>query len=277
MVCARFGEAMEPSTTFTQPDSSANIPGGADFTHPAPWGYIATVLWTVFVFFLGSLAGLMFYGWVVGFDQVAALPEKFRVDPSAQFDALMLSYVSLPSAVVQIVLFALLIRLKSWSFSNYLALVVPTTRAIGFSIALIAALVVLSDGAMALLGRNPVPEFQIVAYRTAKEAGALPLLFVVIVLVAPITEEIMFRGFLFRGLVRRASLAPYAIVLISLAFAIIHQQYDLTGLTQVFAMALLLGFARYFSGSTVLTMLMHILANLIAMVETFVYLEWWKG
>ena len=128
---------------------------------------------------------------------------------------------------------------------------------------------------MALFGRNPVPEFQIVAYRTAREAGALPLLFGTIVLLAPITEEIMFRGFVFRGLVRRPSHAPYMILLISLAFAIIHQQYDLLGLGQVLAMALLLGWARYLSGSILLSIMMHVLANLIAMLETVVYLEWW--
>jgi uncharacterized protein len=266
---------MEPGTIFTQPDPPAGSPGTSGSVRP-PWGYVSTVIWTVLVFFLASLAGLTFYGWVFGFDQVAALPEKFRVNPSAQFDGLLLCYVSLPSAAVQIAVFALLIRLKGWSFSDYLALVIPGPRAIGFSLALIAALVVLSDGAMAVLGRNPVPEFQIVAYQTSKDAGVLLLLFVVIVLIAPITEEIMFRGFLFRGLVRRPSHAPYAIVLISLAFAVIHQQYDLIGLTQVFVMALILGFARYFSGSTILTMLMHMFANFIAMAETVVYLEWWK-
>jgi len=36
-----------------------------------------------------------------------------------------------------------------------------------------------------------------------------------------------------------------------------------------------LGWARYLSGSILLSIMMHVLANFIAMIETVVYLEWW--
>jgi membrane protease YdiL (CAAX protease family) len=262
--------------TFAQHEPPARDPSTvAGTVYPPPWGYFATIAWALLIFGAASFAGITFYGWVVGFDQLMTLREKFIADPEAKYDGLLLSYVYVGSAAVQIGAFALLIRLKGWPIAEYLGSAIPSPRAIVACLALLAALVVLSDGAMALFGRNPVPEFQIVAYRTAREAGALPLLFGTIVLLAPITEEIMFRGFVFRGLVRRPSHAPYMILLISLAFAIIHQQYDLLGLGQVLAMALLLGWARYLSGSILLSIMMHVLANLIAMLETVVYLEWW--
>ncbi len=264
--------------TFAQQEPPARNPSIFDGTaHPPPWGYFSTIAWAVLVFGVASFAGLMFYGWVVGFDQVATLADRFSADPEAKYDGLLLSYVYVGSAAVQIGAFAFLIRLKGWPIAEYLGSAIPSIRAVIVCLALLTALVVVSDGAMALLGRNPVPEFQIVAYRTAKDVGALPLLFGTIVLLAPLTEEVMFRGFLFRGLVRRPGHAPYMILLISLAFAIIHQQYDLIGLAQVLAMALLLGWARYLSGSILLSITMHVLANLIAMLETVVYLEWWPS
>ena len=262
--------------TFAQQEPPARDLARLDETaYPPPWGYLATIVWAVVVFLVASFAGLAFYGWMVGFNQIVILGDKFSTDPDTKYDALLLSYVYVGSAAVQIAFFALLIRLRGWPVAKYLGSAIPSLRAVLVCLALLAALVFLSDGAMALLGRNPVPEFQIVAYRTAQKEGALALLFATIVLLAPITEEIMFRGFVFRGLVRRPTQAPYMILVISLAFAIIHQQYDLIGLTQVLAMALLLGWARYLSGSILLSIMMHVLANLIAMLETVAYLEWW--
>lgn len=267
---------MEPGTTFAQRDPPPRDVGyWQEPAYPPTWGYFGTVAWTILAFALGSVAGIIFYGAVVGFNELLALSEKLEIDPSIKYDGVLLSYIYLASSVVQIAVFAIVIRAKRWPVAEYLALVAPSRNAALPSLALLAALVILTDGAMLVLGKNPVPEFQIVAYRTAKEAGLLTLLFAVIVLIAPIAEEIMFRGFLYRGFVRRPSHAPYAIVVISLVFASVHQQYDWIGLTQVFVMALLLGAVRWLSGSTVLTIMMHMLANFIAMAETFVYMEWW--
>ena len=63
-------------------------------------------------------------------------------------------------------------------------------------------------------------------------------------------------------------------LLISALFAAIHMQYDWFGVLQVFFIGLLFGFARWRSGSTLLTILMHVLANLWATVETMIKVEW---
>ena len=55
---------------------------------------------------------------------------------------------------------------------------------------------------MYVSGRDLVPPFQVEAYQSAKDAGWLVGLMLAIVVVAPIGEEIAFRGFLYRGLVR---------------------------------------------------------------------------
>ena len=48
----------------------------------------------------------------------------------------------------------------------------------------------------------------------------------------------------------------------------LHFQYDWTGILQIFAAGLLLGWVRWRSGSTLLTFLLHAMFNLEGMMET---------
>jgi membrane protease YdiL (CAAX protease family) len=56
-------------------------------------------------------------------------------------------------------------------------------------------------------------------------------------------------------------------------WAFIHLQYDLYFMAQVFAIGLVLGWFRWVSGSTMLTILLHGLANGESMLETFMALH----
>ena len=49
-------------------------------------------------------------------------------------------------------------------------------------------------------GRAIVPPFVIDAYRSARDSGTIWLLVIALVIAAPLTEEIVFRGFMYRGL-----------------------------------------------------------------------------
>jgi membrane protease YdiL (CAAX protease family) len=84
----------------------------------------------------------------------------------------------------------------------------------------------------------------------------------------------MFRGFLYRGWVRSRRAVVPGVVIISILWTVLHAQYDWLGLLQVFLMGLLFGWARWRSGSAVLTLLMHGIANLWAMLETVVKVQW---
>ena len=63
------------------------------------------------------------------------------------------------------------------------------------------------------------------------------------------------------------------IVVISLAWALLHMQYDWLGMAQIFAAGLTLGWFRWASGSTTLTIIMHVLINFEAMLETAIKVE----
>jgi membrane protease YdiL (CAAX protease family) len=80
----------------------------------------------------------------------------------------------------------------------------------------------------------------------------------------------LFRGFLFRGWARSPRSVWPAIVAISLLWALMHVQYDWTGIAQIFVVGLFLGWMRWWSASTLLTFLLHALFNLEATMETVV-------
>jgi uncharacterized protein len=98
---------------------------------------------------------------------------------------------------------------------------------------------------------------------------------VAFVIIAPIGEEIAFRGFLYRGWAREGR-EIHAIALIALIWAMMHIQYDWIGIAQIFALGLLLGWFRWASGSTTLPILMHILINFESMVETAIKVEYFS-
>ena len=69
-------------------------------------------------------------------------------------------------------------------------------------------------------------------------------------------EEILFRGFLFRGCRRSRRDVWFVIVLTALLWAV-HLQYDPYVIAQVFAYGLVFGWLRWVTGSTILTMLLR--------------------
>lgn len=108
---------------------------------------------------------------------------------------------------------------------------------------------------------------------------SLPLLIFAIVVIAPIYEELVFRGLIFGGLLHRhhAEQTPIRLVgftiakstlmaslISSLLFTLVHLQYDLLGMTVIFAMALLFCYIRVKYG-LVMAILMHMVNNGVAM------------
>ncbi len=258
--------------TFAQHEPSAG--GGASplslSVPPAPWGYVATIGWTVLALVVSTGVGIIGGIWWFGFDEFLRLLET----SSGQYNGVLVSITTIISAPVQIAVVALAIRLKRWSSAAYLGLVLPRRKDIVPALVLIVGLVAVVEGATALLGRDVVSFFQVESYRTAKAAGWLPGMFIAIVLFAPLVEEIIFRGFVYRGFARQPGSEPLAIVVIALLWTMLHIQYDWRDLPQIFIIGVALGWIRWSSGSTVLTIALHALLNLWATIETAFKLEW---
>ena len=92
------------------------------------------------------------------------------------------------------------------------------------------------------------------------------------ILIAPILEEFIFRGFLFSQL--RITLGNWgAISLSSLAWTSLHFQYELKILFILFVLGLFLGFLRWKSNSLFLVMALHAVNNLVALIMAYLYLS----
>ncbi|MEA2978791.1 MAG: protease family protein [Alphaproteobacteria bacterium] len=228
-----------------------------------PWGIPATIAWLLFAFLVSIVAATgVFAAW-----------QADRANLSNfSYDGVVITIGTLASVPAQLAVLAFAARLRHWSPQDYFALSIPKRSEVVFAMLCIAALVVVFDAMTYLSGRDLVPSFQIDAYQSAKEAGWLIWLMLAIVMVAPVGEEIAFRGFLYRGLVRPGR-EMLAIVVISLAWAFLHIQYDWLGMAQIFAAGLMLGWFRWASGSTMLTIVMHVVINAEAMLETAMKVE----
>ena len=159
---------------------------------------------------------------------------------------------------------------KNILVKDYIGFRKPSKREWAQWLLILAAFLFLSDMVSLLLGKPIVPPFMVDAYKTA---FFLPALLFAIIVVAPIFEEILWRGFLFQG-VRYSRLGPMgAIGITSFFWAIIHLQYDIYGIATVFVMGLLLGSVRLKTDSIYLVMVMHSLGSLVATVETAVYVH----
>ncbi len=234
-------------------------------TDPQPWGRWATFGLGLVAMLGGQAAALVALTWWFG-HAIAQLPD-FSGDGVA---VTIVIFVSIP---LQLVLLYLMAQRPGGSAADYLGLKWPSRGELTFGIAATVALIIAGNALSWLLGKFIVTSFQLDIYRTAAAAGWLPLLWLAVVVVTPIGEESLFRGFLFRGWLRSPRDAWPVIAITALLWAIVHVQYDWYIITQVFCFGLLLGWLRWATGSTILTMLMHALINCEGMLETFISLR----
>lgn len=230
---------------------------------PRPWGAWATFGWAVLATALGQVAATLV---LLGYDTDGTATFRYT-GPVVALATLILN-------PVQIAVVAAAARRTGMTARDYLALVPFRGHDLVLGI-LAAALLAAAIAAFAFLtGRALVTPFQIDTYVTTPSMFWLILLGLAIVVVAPLGEEIIFRGFLFRGWVREGRSPLLPIIAISLVWTLLHVQYDWFGLAQVFLLGLLFGWIRWCSGSTTLAFVLHALVNFESAVETLIEVGW---
>jgi membrane protease YdiL (CAAX protease family) len=152
---------------------------------------------------------------------------------------------------------------------EYLALRWPSWRNLGICLGLTLLLLMASDFVTTQSGRDAIPDFMAGIYASSRDAGAgffILLAFTLIVL-APLGEEIVFRGFFYRGLSSRGG--PFAAIVITAAtWSALHAQYELFFMAQIFAFGVFLGWIRWRSDSLILAMILHAAINALALIQT---------
>jgi uncharacterized protein len=227
-------------------------------------GILATLGFAILAFVLGQAAG------------VASLFTIRPVDMAhLADDGTALAIVTLAAIPVQVITLALAARLTGGDAFAYLALGLPRARQAAIAVAIMIAAIALGDLVTYALGKDVVPPFQIAIHRSAQADGTLVWLWLAVIVAAPIGEEILFRGFLFRGFVREPRNALPGILVIALMWGLLHLgQFELFSVAIVCLVGVLFGYVRYFTGSTALTILLHMLLNIESVGETLLALGW---
>ena len=134
----------------------------------------------------------------------------------------------------------------------------------------VAVLVLLAAEALAVL-LGPSGRLQDLLAQARAEAGLVGA--VNAVLLAPIGEELLFRGLLFTRL--REVLGAFAAVAVSAAaFAAFHAEHGIGYVASMIPAGLFLGFAREHSGGIALPMLLHAVMNGAAIAAGLVLTAW---
>jgi membrane protease YdiL (CAAX protease family) len=239
---------------------AAGIAAGA-----RPWGFWGTLGWGLFSVAAGFVAAM-------AYTVIWMLTHQLRAPDPAE--AAYATVTGMVASVAPLVVLVIAAKIRQWRLREYFALRSARLRDLVLGIACLAALIVIFEAMPSLLGIDDGSSKVVDAYRAARLAGVLPLLWVAMVVVAPVTEELLFRGFLHRGWSRSWLGVTGTVVLASALWALLHQQYSWLGILFIFLMGLIFGWLRQRSGSTTLPIVLHALNNLFATTVVAVRVEW---
>jgi membrane protease YdiL (CAAX protease family) len=107
------------------------------------------------------------------------------------------------------------------------------------------------------------PQQMVETFQTSGSLGIKVLVFIAAVVIAPLAEETLFRGFVY-GVLKRYTDAPFAALASSLMFAIIHLHVG--SLVPLCVLALLFCIAYEITGCLLVPMLLHMIFNATSIV-----------
>ena len=124
----------------------------------------------------------------------------------------------------------------------------------------------------------PIPESLLESYLQSAEgivSGSLIIILISIVIIAPIVEEIVFRGLILSRL-NKVMNTTVALIISSLIFAILHGH--ILWVTYAFVLGVLFGIIAIKTGSTLPTIIFHMSFNLAGLfVGSIPFPEWSTG
>ena len=263
-------ETVAPTESDLMDSFNPENPPGAIIPAAQPerrvWRFWGTTLWGLFAFaalFVGQIA-------VVGYVVLQkgdgiTIEEAIRAAASSGTTISLSVIMGLPAVAAAL---WLAIRFTTTPFADYLALRWMPWKNLLIGVLGLVALLAGWEILSRLIGHETSPGFMVDVLKSARGDGALWLLIFAFCVAAPISEEFFARGFLYRGW-SETVLGPIgAIILSSLVWTSLHLQYDWYFFGEVFTLGLWFGYLRYRSGSTWLTIVLHGLNNLGAVLQT---------
>jgi uncharacterized protein len=230
-------------------------------TNPV-WGFWATFGFGLWVMSMNLLCELVVIVVFIAQQASSGIAIDQHYISGLQNNGLLVSIATIVAAPVCVGLIFFIIRLKKGSnFREYLGMCRIRWRTIPIALGILIIYFVLFQALSSFInykGTNFTEDI-------FKTAGSVPLLWIATVVMAPVFEEALFRGFLFEGF-RRSPVGIAGAVLFTSAFwAALHLQYDLFAIGSIFILGIIIGLVRYRMGSIWGALAMHMLFNLISM------------
>jgi len=165
--------------------------GKGGVTDLKPWGRWATLGLGFIALFGGQLVAMTALVWWY----------KLSLTRLSDFaaDGVLVTLTLYIGTTIQVALLVLMTRKRGAGTAVYLGLTLPRKRDLLLGVIAVVVFTAAADAIGRLFTDDHVTQFQLDIYRTANAAGWLPGLWLALVVVAPIGEETLFRGLLFRG------------------------------------------------------------------------------
>ena len=230
-------------------------------THPQPWAVWPTLGISAIILAWFVLSGIIVSGLYLSwkFSQNPTLreyPEQFISTLGTNGEAL--TWVTLTANSMGIGLIGLAIKLKSgWRYRDYLNVYWPKWNTFFIWNGLLVVFFMIAVQLAALFSQQS----EFVKELLRSEYTNFWGLSIATVIMAPLFEEAFFRGFMFKGLEHSWLGSVWTIILTTFIWAVIHTQYNLFFMGILFALGLLLGYARHVTKSLWIPISMHALHN----------------
>ncbi len=215
-------------------------------------------------FILGMYVGTYHPEYLQKFNNSYPVVNIGRLQRDFQYDGTFFSLTTIILFTVTIVMLLAIVKLKKKaSYIDYFAIRLPDFASIQFW-AFVLFLVLFAANAYALVIGKPVPpEFLKKLYISADPTW---LLFMSIIVLNPLFNELLFRGFVLSGL-ENSELTPVgAVIVTSFIWALVHYQLDLYMVVITFALGIVFGFSRIYSRSILLPIGLHMFMNSAALL-----------
>lgn len=236
-------------------DALPRIDGGG-----RPWGLAAT-----FGLSLGIWYVLELLQAAMGFGMDRVLAALRVVSPEENTQALNFAVITCITTVLcgALVIAAAALR-DGIEPREYLGIVRVPLRELARWLGAMAVIVAMTALAIYLVKGELLPQQWIEIYRSVQS----PLLFwIALVVATPIFEELLFRGFVFAGILASPLGRAGAVLVTAFAWTWVHYEFDPLEFSIIFIIGVTLGVARLRTGSLLVTIALHMLYSLFSTGE----------
>lgn len=230
------------------------------------WGGWATFGFGIAVFATYLVIGV-FLGVILGIVLLATNPGTTQQDITnfvSNNEGIIAAISTYATTVIGLGFIAIFVKARnSLSIPQYLGFRAIRLKTALILVAVTVGLLLLSFG-LGELFHIQSSGFDVRIYQTSKWP---PLLWIALVVCAPLFEEAFFRGFLYEGFSRSKLGIPLTIVITASAWAVLHVQYGFYEIGSIFVLGVVLGIVRNRTNSLWSPMIIHASWNLAAVIQ----------